>query len=135
VFAGITDEAIFVADYQTIYMASLRQPMKTRIRLPLKNLLRPIAIALDPFENRIYWTDLTNGVVGRSSINGKDQEIIHSGMVRPMGIALDLLAGNVYWVNNGNDTIEVSKLNGKYRKVLISNLTSPYAIALDTSRG
>ena len=84
----------------------------------------------------MYWTDYTRGTIMRSSLDGKDQEIIRSGGFEFMGIALDLVGGNVYWINRGQRTIEVSKLNGDDRKVLVYNLSSAeYDIALDTTRG
>ena len=84
----------------------------------------------------MYWTDSTLGIVYRSTIDGKNQEIIRSNVTEPMGIDLDLVAGNVYWINSGDRTIEVSKLNGDYWKVLVSDLASaPVDITLDTAKG
>ena len=84
----------------------------------------------------MYWTSSTRGIVYRATIDGKNQEIIRSGVTKPMGIDLDLVAGNVYWINGGDRTIEVSKLNGDYWKVLVSDLASyPVDITLDTTRG
>lgn len=91
-------------------------------------------IAFDPFDNRLYWTDYSRGIVTRASLGGQNQEIIHSGVDKPYGIALDLVAENVYWISGTQQNIKVSKLNGNYSKVLISNLKA-YDIALDNTRG
>ena len=93
-------------------------------------------MAFDPFEDRVYWTDTSLGIVARATIDGNSQEVIRSNVTEPMGIDLDLVGDNVYWINSGDRTIEVSKLNGDNWKVLVSNLSSaPVDIALDTTRG
>ena len=95
-----------------------------------------MGVAFDPFEERVYWTDYTLGIVYRSTMDGKNQEIIRSDVTAPRGIDLDLVAGNVYWINSGDRTIEVSDLSGEFWKVLVYNLSSaPVDIALDSTRG
>ena len=135
-FAGIVGDVLFVADvdHDEIYLAPLSE--NSLIPLPFSNIESPTGVAFDPFEYRMYWTDSTLGIVARSTIDGKNQEIIRSNVTAPMGIDLDLVAGNVYWINSGDRTIEVSKLNGDYWKALVYNLSSaPVDIALDTTRG
>ena len=127
---------IFAADayHDKLYFSELSENLL--IPLPFSNIRRPNGIAFDPFEDRVYWTDDTLNVVYRSTIDGKNQEIIRSGVSEPMGIDLDLVAKNVYWINGGDRTIEVSKLNGDYWKVLVSDLaSSPVDITLDTTKG
>lgn len=127
---------IFVADvhHNKVYFSPRSENIL--VPLPLSNIESPTGVAFDPFEDRVYWTDSTLGIVYRSTIDGKNQEIIRSNVTEPMGIDLDLVAGNVYWINSGDRTIEVSKLNGDYWKVLVSNLaSSPVDITLDTTKG
>ena len=127
---------IFVADvvHEEVYMSPLKEEIL--VPLPFSNIESPMGVAFDPFEERVYWTDYTLGVVYRSTIDSKNQEIIRSNVTAPVGIDLDLVAGNVYWINSDDRTIEVSDLNGNYWKVLVYNLSSsPVDIALDTARG
>ena len=127
---------IFVADvvHDEVYMSPLKEEIL--VPLPFSNIESPMGVAFDPFEKRVYWTDYTLGVVYRSTIDGKNQEIIRSNVSAPLGIDLDLVAGNVYWINSDERTIEVSGFNGNYWKVLVYNLSSfPVDIALDTARG
>ena len=127
---------IFVADphQDELYFSQLSESIL--LPLPFSNIKSPTGIAFDPFENRVYWTDSTLGIVYRSTIDGMNQEIIRSNVSEPMGIDLDLVAGNVYWINSGDRTIEVSKLNGNYWKILVSDLaSSPVDITLDTTKG
>ena len=142
--AGVIGDAIFVSDfhYQEIFLSSPIPAESTLSSLPIENLVSPHFIAIDPFHSLIYWTDMSRNIIGRSSIDGKSQEIIHSNVPRPKGIALDLVGGNVYWISTGTAMkIEVSRLNGRYRKVLVPNLPSApfdlatFDLALDTTRG
>ena len=127
---------IFVADiyHNEVYSSPLSKDIL--VPLPFSNVETPMGVAFDPFEERVYWTDYTRGIVYRSTIDGKNQEIIRSNVTGPLGLDLDLVAGNVYWINNGDRTIEVSDLIGEYWKVLVYNLSSgPVDIALDSTRG
>ena len=126
---------IFVADvdHDEVYMSPLTGEIL--VSLPFSNIESPRGVAFDPFEERVYWTDYRLGVVYRSTIDGKNQEIIRNGTA-PLGIDLDLVTGNVYWINYDDRTIEVADFNGDYWKVLVYNLSSiPVDIALDTARG
>ena len=133
---GIVDDVIFVADayHGEVYSSPLSRDIL--VPLPFSNIETPLGVAFDPFQEHVYWTDYTRGIVYRSTIDGVNQKIIRSNVTRPMGLDLDLVAGNVYWINRGNRTIEVSDLNGEYWKVLVYNLSSgPFDIALDSTRG
>ena len=135
-FAGTVGDVIFVADayHNEVFFSQLSENIL--VPLPFSNIESPTGIAFDPFEVRVYWTDSTHGIVYRSTIDGKNQEIVRSNVAEPMGLDLDLVAGNVYWINSGDRTIEVSKLNGDYWKVLVSDLaSSPVDITLDTTKG
>ena len=134
--AGIVGDVLFVADadHSELYISQFSDSIL--VPLPFSNIDSPTGIAFDPFEDRVYWTDSTLNIVSRATIDGKNQEIIRSGVTEPTGIDLDLVARNVYWINSGDRTIEVSKLNGDFWKVLVSDLASfPVDITLDTTRG
>ena len=133
--AGVIDDVIFVVDAFHKRVSYSPLSGKILLALPFSNIATPMGVAFDPFEERVYWTDYTLGVVYRSTIDGMNQEIIRSNVTAPQGIDLDLVAGNIYWINSGDRTIEVSKLNGDYWKILVYNLSSaPVDIALDTTR-
>ena len=132
--AGNLGDVIFVAGAAKLYLATLSSLDNNPVSLPVQDIGHPNGIAFDPFDNHLYWTDHSRGIVKRASLAGLKQEIIHSGVDKPYGIALDLLAENVYWISGTQQNIKVSKLNGNYSKVLISNLKA-YDIALDNTRG
>ena len=107
-------------------------------QLPISNkLLRPVALAYDPLDNRVYWTDVTLQVISRSFLNGSSQEVLLDQRVdRPDGLAVDIIGRNLYWTDTGTNKLEVSKLDGSYRKTLIySGLDEPRDIVLDSNKG
>ena len=132
--AGNLGDVIFVAGAAKFYLATLSSLDNKPVSLQVQDIGHPNGIAFDPFDNRLYWTDYSRGIVTRASLTGQNQEIIHSGVDEPYGIALDLVAENVYWISGTRQNIKVSKLNGNYSKVLISSLKA-YDIALDNTRG
>ena len=137
--SGLLSDVLFVADsvYNAVYMVPLKDaPKNSLLALPFKNTDDPVGVALDPFESRVYWTDNGRGVVVRSDLSGRREEVIGANVSGVMGIALDLVGRNAYWINNINHTIEVAKLNGHHVKVLVFDLHSRSVdIALDTTRG
>ena len=98
---------------------------------------RPVALDLDPTENRIYWTDVTLNTISRVFINGSSPEVLMSeNIYSPDGLAVDPLGGNIYWSDTGTNKIEVSRKDGTMRKTLIySNLDEPRDIILDLTKG
>ena len=98
---------------------------------------RPVALDLDPTENRIYWTDPGLHTISRVFINGSSPEVIISESVYDSyGLAVDPLGRNIYWTDTTTNTIEVSRMDGTMRKVLIhQDLDDPRDIILDLRKG
>ena len=110
----------------------------TPTKLPIfQNISRPIALAYDPVDGRVYWTDVTLNIISRSLLNGSSQEVLfREGVSNPDGLAVDIIGRNLYWTDTGTNKLEVSKLNGSYRKALIySDLDQPRDIILDSNNG
>ncbi len=104
--------------------------------LSLSNTLsRPVALAYDFVEDRVYWTDVWRNTISRSFLNGSSQEaIIDKRLDYPYGLAVDVIGRNLYWTDTNR--LEISKLNGSYRTVLISTeLHQPRDIILDVHKG
>ena len=132
---GTLGDVIFVADIgsQKISYSELTRDILTP--LPISNVQNPTRVAFDPFEDRIYWTEPSLGMIARSKFNGEMYEVIRNNG-SPTAIGLDLVGRNVFWINSDEGTIEVSNLNGDNWKVLISDpKPSPQDIVLDTTRG
>ncbi|KAJ7390770.1 hypothetical protein OS493_022328 [Desmophyllum pertusum] len=97
-----------------------------------------VGVDYDCVESRVYWTEVTKGVIVRARYDGSDMEVIvNSGEIAsPEGIAVDWLGRNIYWTDSWLDAIEVAKLNGSHRRTLISSdLVDPRAIIVDPPNG
>ena len=108
------------------------------ISLPLANSIsRPIALAYDIVEDRVYWTDVISNTISRAFLNGSSQEVIHdSKLVTPDGLAVDIVGRNIYWTDTGTNKLEVSKMNGSLRTTVVtSDLDEPRDVILDVDKG
>lgn len=94
---------------------------------------RPIALDYDPVEDRVYWTDVRQGLVISVFSNASSLKILFRCNVRvPDGLAIDKVGRNIYWTDTGTNRIEVARLDGTMRKLLIKDgLDEPRAIVLD----
>ncbi|KAJ7360377.1 Low-density lipoprotein receptor- protein 6 [Desmophyllum pertusum] len=114
---------LLFAEGSNIRQLALHYNSTSSLRIPLKTSSSTV-IALDynPKDNRVYWTDVSNGTISRAFLNGSSQETIVSTQLRkPYGLAVDPFGQNIYWTDSVEDVIEVASLNGAYRAVLIGN--------------
>ncbi|KAK2173115.1 hypothetical protein NP493_903g01036 [Ridgeia piscesae] len=107
-------------------------------RISLSRQTNPIAVAYDPVESKIYWTDVADKHIKRSNLDGTHEELIkslHSRSV-PDGIAVDIVSRLVYYTDTGLDIIAVMKLDGRNHFTLLDvGLDEPRGIALHPAAG
>ena len=51
-------------------------------KLPLRDVMHPVAVAYNPVDHKVYWTDPQADNIKRSHLNGTEEEVIallHSG--------------------------------------------------------
>ena len=98
---------------------------------------RPVALDYDPVEDRVYWTDVEQGLVISAFSNTTSLKILFRCNVGvPDGLAIDKVGKNIYWTDTGTNRIEVARLDGTMRKLLINDgLDEPRAIVLDERNG
>ena len=98
---------------------------------------RPIALDYDPVEDRVFWTDVRQGLVISAFSNASSLKILFRCNVGvPDGLAIDKVGRNIYWTDTGTNRIEVARLDGTMRKLLIKDgLDEPRAIVLDERNG
>ena len=104
--------------------------------LPLSNSLsRPVAVAYDFVDDRVYWTDVWRSTISRSFLNGSSQEVvIGKKLDYPYGLAVDFIGRNLYWADTYN--LGISKLDGSHQKALVTtSLYQPRDIILDVNKG
>ena len=104
--------------------------------LPL-NVSGPVAVAVDSRREKLYWTDVNRQHIGRSSLDGTNQEIVVYDVRNSQGIAVDPVGNSLYWSSGVNRSIEMSSTDGSGRKILIKAAPDiqPGGIALDYQRG
>ena len=98
---------------------------------------RPVALDFDPVENRVYWSDVSQGLIISAFIDTSSVKILfRCNVQKPEGLALDHVGRNIYWTDTGTNRIEVARLDGTSRKLLIKDdVDEPRAIALDERNG
>ena len=98
---------------------------------------RPIALDYDPVEERVYWSDIAQGLIISAFFNATAvKTLFRCNVESPEGLAIDHVGRNIYWTDTGTNRIEVARLDGTSRKLLIKDgLDGPRAIILDERNG
>ena len=98
---------------------------------------RPIALDYDPVEDRVYWSDVAQGLIVSAFTNATSlKNLFRCNILSPEGLVIDHVARNIYWTDTGTNRIEVARLDGSGRKELINTgLDEPRAIILDERNG
>ena len=71
------DTFLLIADSGRLHRLNLSDGFVWTI--PLTSVDSPVAVAYDPHEKKIYWTDVGLGVVKRSFLDGTYEETLHAG--------------------------------------------------------
>jgi len=120
---------------------------------------RPVSIALDLTEGRIYWTEPLSSYINRANLNGSDAGnficrsedqceggVVFPSLLRPAGIAVDSNNGMIYWTDQLEARIQRANLDGsEIENVLCAEeceggfvnsiLDSPQGIVVDGEGG
>ncbi|XP_013409296.1 low-density lipoprotein receptor-related protein 4 isoform X2 [Lingula anatina] len=82
---------------------------------------RPRALALDPINGWMYWTDWgTEAKIERAHMDGENrQTVADTDLSRPNGIDIDIPEQKLYWCDGNYSKIEVSDPDGSNRRSLI----------------
>ena len=140
IFTGVYVPLILHTEclYSEIYKAPLGGDdlFSVANTLPLEHASCPSAVASNPAEGKVYWTDLTFKHIARANLDGTQEEIIVQNVNNSLGLVVDSYGGNIYFTDKDMGTVEVAKLDGSNRKVLIRSSThQPVGLAIDPSRG
>ncbi|GJM33819.1 MAG: hypothetical protein DHS20C18_28200 [Saprospiraceae bacterium] len=81
----------------------------------------PKGIALDLWNQKIYWTDWVSDKIQRSNLDGTEiEDIIVADLALPDGLALDLEGEMMYWTDSGKKDIKRAKMDGTEMEVLVT---------------
>ena len=92
------------------------------IKVVLSGLGDPVAIALDPLNDKLYYGVWGSGShIGRSSLDGSSVVSLISGVGRPTGLSIDFDKKRLYWGDVTTKQIEYASLTGTGRTVVYTN--------------
>ena len=97
----------------------------------MKQPIRPLNMALDLEEGKIYWTNAEGGKIQRANLDGSDAKALVIDTRMAYGLALDLGARQMYWTNPLTGKIRRASLKGNRVKDLVTGLRYPSDIVLD----
>lgn len=94
---------------------------------------RPLGIALDRPNSKVYWTD-ERGRIQRASLDGSGEaELLVSNFDPILSIALDLDARQMYWA--ARSSIWRADMDGTNETLLVDRLRAPSSLQLDAENG
>lgn len=105
---------------------------------------KPDSLAYDPTEKMIYWSDLSEGNIYRSKLDGSAKEIFlngSQGIAKVESMSFSYKTGSIYFINsvqsglNGDQyhwkKIEMVDTSTLSQKSLFPNITKPVGLAVD----
>ncbi|XP_047739334.1 low-density lipoprotein receptor-related protein 1 [Hyalella azteca] len=97
----------------------------------------PRAIALDPRDGLIFWTDweMHKSRIERATMSGGDRRVVVTigGLGWPNGLTLDYFARRIYWIDAKSDSIHTAEYDGSDPRMILHAhdlLSHPFAITL-----
>ncbi|KAK2557468.1 Low-density lipoprotein receptor-related protein 6, partial [Acropora cervicornis] len=125
---------------------------------------RPIALDFDPVEDRVYWTDVEQGLIlsafsnatalkilfrtmywtdwgsnpkiERAAMDGSSRRSVITGNLGwPNGLTIDRSTNRLYWADAKLDKIEVSDLTGANRRLVMSSVADIHPFGLTLYQG
>ena len=122
-FSNTTD--IIALDYKTSAAHSV-----------VSGLTRAIAVDVHFNQGYIFWSDVSEQKIKRSSTDGSGLTTIISGIGVCDGLAVEWRTSQLYWTDTTYHTISVSDLSGNNQRSFLSlGLDKPRDIALDPDSG
>ncbi|CAL1546616.1 unnamed protein product [Lymnaea stagnalis] len=99
----------------------------------------PVALAYDPYEFRVYWSDNKQNIVKQATMDGHNEKIVlylNNGSMCD-GLAADYLNKLLFFTDTGNDVIGVVSMRNYdfYTYIISSNLDEPRDIVVSPNLG
>lgn len=113
--------------------------------------LRPVAVAYDPVDKNVYWSDVRERTIHRVKLDGRSPLVLldsSRGIGVVDGLAVDHANRRLYYTNVGSvtvdykeyswhkiETVRLDSLPVKVRTIVSSHADRPRAIAIDSTNG
>lgn len=94
-------------------------------------------MAVDCFEEQLYWSDITDQTIMSAKLNGSmAQEFIVSNAKSVEGLTVDWINRKIYWTDSGFKRVMAADLsNGTQMTTIVnSSLNNPRGIAVHPNR-
>uniref|UniRef100_A0A6A7FMH6 Prolow-density lipoprotein receptor-related protein 1-like n=4 Tax=Hirondellea gigas TaxID=1518452 RepID=A0A6A7FMH6_9CRUS len=124
----------------SLQVAQLAGPEQTGINsktLFASDIHSPRAMALDPRDGLMFWTDweVNKARIERATMSGRERTVIVTigGLGWPNGLTLDYLSRRVYWIDAKSDSIHTVLYDGSDPQMILHAhdlLSHPFAITL-----
>ena len=90
-----TDSLVFVADLGqgAIFMASTENLNFTRI--PLENVVSPVAVDYDPVGQTVFWTDVYLGTLSSARVDGANPLVLANDLISEYSYNSTLLSRSI----------------------------------------
>ena len=100
---------------------------------------KPRAIALDPYESKLYWLDEGGfGIprkISKANMDGSEVRNLFTDIGQPLSLTIDLANKQLYWSTINEAEIEASDVEGNNRrKIISSGINKPVSLAVFESR-
>lgn len=100
---------------------------------------KPRAIALDPYEGKLYWLDEGGyGIprkISKANMDGTEVRNLFTDIGQPLSLTIDLANKQLYWSTINEAEIEASDVEGNNRrKIISSGINRPVSLAVFESR-
>ncbi|KAL3891054.1 hypothetical protein ACJMK2_003317, partial [Sinanodonta woodiana] len=109
--------------FKWIMVQSLSSSDTSMFRVLIQeNLYRPHALALDPTDALLFWSDIGRfTTIEVSSLSGRNRKtIVLSNLLRTNGLAADHQGQRLYFADTERDTVETVTYDGTDRKILLA---------------
>ncbi|XP_041826726.1 low-density lipoprotein receptor-related protein 2-like isoform X3 [Melanotaenia boesemani] len=95
-----------------------------------QDLGRPVSLAFDLLDNRVYWADEKLHCIGSASLDGDDIKILQLAET-PSPISVAVFNDRVFWSDSKRKSIRsADKKTGKNQKVLLKRPGQPFGLKL-----
>ena len=137
VSVGTAAEILLVADAEksSIIQVSLQKSSSKPLAIVSSCLKRPLDVAYDSKDGRVFWTEEYTSSICRAFLNGSSVETVLND-THSDGITVDSLQRKLFWANKEMRIIESSNLDGSNRKQVVQGgISSPTDVVVDSKKG